>query len=100
MSSQSDIWSRIALVKIMCNVTYTPITLTCDVVLPSYQYFLQYLQQTGMTRKSSSESDALNQFGKTIQMLILARMNGYYSHILHRPSWRRKQDPDTVMSSL
>ena len=32
-----------------------------------------------MNRKSSCESDALNQYGKTIQMLILARVNGYYS---------------------
>ena len=62
---------------VQCDIY--PTTLTCDVVLPSYQYFLQYLQQTGMSRKSSSESDALNQFGKTIQMLILARVNGYYS---------------------
>ena len=63
---------------VQCDIY--PTTLTCDVVLPSYQYFLQYLQRTGMTRKSSSKSNALNQFEKkTIQMLILARVNGYYS---------------------
>ena len=56
-----------------------PTTLTSEVVLPSYQYFLQHIHQTGMTKKVSNESDALGQYGKTIQMLILARVSGYYS---------------------
>ena len=56
-----------------------PITLTSEVVLPSYQHFLQHIHQTCMTKKVSNESDALGQYGKTIQMLILARVNGYYS---------------------
>ena len=32
-----------------------------------------------MTNKSSNEFDALSQYGKNIQILILARVNGYYS---------------------
>ena len=56
-----------------------PTTLTTEVVLQSYQHFLQHIQQTGMTNKTSSDFDALDQYGKTIQMLILARMNGIYS---------------------
>ena len=41
--------------------------------------FLQHLQLTGMTKLISNESDALRQYGKTILMLILARVNGYYN---------------------
>ena len=52
-----------------------PTTLTSEVVLPSYQHFLQHIHQTGTTKKVSNESDALHQFGETIQMLILARLN-------------------------
>ena len=36
-----------------------------------------HIHQTGMTKKVSNESDALGQYSKTIQMLILARINGY-----------------------
>ena len=32
-----------------------------------------------MTKLISSEFDALSQYGKTILMLILARVNGYYN---------------------
>ena len=35
-----------------------------------------------MTGKVSNESDVLGQYGKTIQMLMLARVNGYYSPYL------------------
>ena len=56
-----------------------PTTLTSEVVLPSYQHFLQHIHQTGTTKKVSNKSDALHQYGKTITMLILARVNGYYS---------------------
>ena len=54
-----------------------PTTLTSEVVLPSYQHFLQRTHQTGPTK--TSESETLNQYGKTVLMLILARVNGYYS---------------------
>ena len=62
---------------VQCDIY--PTTLTSKVVLPSYQHILQHIQQTWTTRKISNETDALNQYGKTIQMLILARVNGYYS---------------------
>ena len=62
---------------VQCDVY--PTTPTSEVVLPSYQHFLQYIHQTGMTKKVSNESDALKQYGKTMHMLILARVNGYYS---------------------
>ena len=67
----------ICLKHVQCDVY--PTTLTSEVVLPSYQHFLQHIHQTGMTKKVSNESDALKQYGKTIQMLMLARVNGYYS---------------------
>ena len=62
---------------VQCDIYST--TLTSEVVLPSYQHFLQHIHQTGTTKKVSNESDSLSQYGKTIQMLILARVNGYYS---------------------
>ena len=62
---------------VQCDVY--PTTLTSEVVLLSYQHFLQHIQQTGITKKVSNETDTLNQYGKTRQMLILARVNGYYS---------------------
>ena len=62
---------------VQCDIY--PTLLTSQVVLPSYQHFLQHLQLTGMTKLISNESDALSQYGKTLLMLILARVNGYYS---------------------
>ena len=62
---------------VQCDIY--PTTLTSEVVLPSYQHFLQQIHQTGTTKKVSNESDVLSQYGKTIQMLILARVNRYYS---------------------
>ena len=59
---------------VQCDIY--PTLLTSQVVLPSYQHFLQHLQLTGMTKLISNESDALSQYGKTILMLILARVNG------------------------
>ena len=47
-------------------------------VLPSYEHFL-HLQLTGMDKRISNETDVLSQYGKTILMLILARVNGYYN---------------------
>ena len=62
---------------VQCDIY--PTTLTSEVVLPSYQHFLQHIHQTGMTKKVSNESDALDKYDKTIQIFILARVNGYYS---------------------
>ena len=56
-----------------------PTQLTSLVVLPSYEHFLQHLQLTGMNKRISKETDILSQYGKTILMLILARVNGYYN---------------------
>ena len=61
---------------VQCDIY--PTLLTSQVVLPSYEHFL-HLQLTGMTKLISNESDVLSQYGKTILMLILARVNGYYN---------------------
>ena len=73
------LWNRSVHVKIMYTCDIYPTLLTSQVVLPSYQHFLQHLQLTGMTKLISNESDALSQYGKTILMLILARVKGYYN---------------------
>ena len=62
---------------VQCDIC--PTQLTSQVVLPSYEHFLQHLQLTGMTKLISNESDVLSQYGKTILMMILARVNGYYN---------------------
>ena len=60
---------------VQCDIV--PFSLTSEVVLPSYQHFLE--RQHHLKGAKVNESEALNQFGKTILMLILARVNGYYS---------------------
>ena len=48
-------------------------------ILPSYQHFLQYIQEKGFSRFSlTSESEILSKYGKTITMIVLARVNGHY----------------------
>ena len=55
-------------------------TLTSEIILPSYQHFLQYLQEKGYFRFNiTNESEALSKYDKTIAMIVLARVNGYYS---------------------
>ena len=57
-----------------------PNILTSEIILPSYQHFLQFIQDKGFSRFSiTSESDILSKYGKTITMIVLARVNGYYS---------------------
>ena len=57
-----------------------PNILTSEIILPSYQHFLQYIQEKGFSRFSiTNESEALSKYGKTITMIVLARVNGYYS---------------------
>ena len=57
-----------------------PNTLTSEIILPSYQHFLQYIQEKGFSRFSiTSESEVLSKCGKTITMIVLTRVNGYYS---------------------
>ena len=51
-------------------------------ILPSYQHFIQYLHQKNYTIEGGSiptESGALNRYAETITMIVLARVNGYYS---------------------
>ena len=53
-----------------------PIALTTEVVVPTYQHFLHCLNLSGTIPR---ETNVLSMYGKTIQILILARVNGYYS---------------------
>ena len=54
-----------------------PSTLTSEVVLPGYQHYLE--REHHIKGSKVNESDPLHQYGKTLLMLILARVNGYYS---------------------
>ena len=59
---------------VQCDIY--PISLTTEVVLPSYKHLLHSLNLTGTI---SRETNVLSMCGKTIQMMILAIVNGYYS---------------------
>ena len=56
-----------------------PNILTSEIILPSYQHFLQYIQKGFSSFSITNESEALSKYGKTITMIVLARVNGYYS---------------------
>ena len=60
---------------VQCDIV--PFSLTSEVVLPSYQHYLKRGHHIKGAKVNGSET--LNQFCKTILMLILARVNGYYS---------------------
>ena len=65
---------------VQCDIFPSP--LTTEMMLPSYQHFIQYLHQKGYTTEGGSiptESGALNRYAETITMIVLARVNGYYS---------------------
>ena len=65
---------------VQCDIFPSP--LTTKMILPSYQQFIQYLHQKGYTIEGGSiptESGALNRYAETITMIVLARVNGYYS---------------------
>ena len=65
---------------VQCDIFPSP--LTTEIILPSYQHFIQYLNQKGYTIEGGSiptESGALNRYAETITMIVLARVNGYYS---------------------
>ena len=63
---------------VQCDIS--PNILTSEIILPSYQHFLQYILKKGFSRFSIvSESEILSKYGKTITMIVLARVNGYYS---------------------
>ena len=59
---------------VQCDIN--PIPLTTEVVLPTYQHYIYRFNLYGGV---SNESRILSDYGKTIQMMILARVNGYYS---------------------
>ena len=59
---------------VQCDIY--PIPLTTEVVLPTHQHFLHCHNLYGTISK---ETNVLSMCGKTIQMMILARVNGYYS---------------------
>ena len=65
---------------VQCDIF--PFPLTTEMILPSYQHFIQYLHQKGYAIEEGSipnESGALNRYAETITMIVLARVNGYYS---------------------
>ena len=65
---------------VQCDIFSSP--LTTEMILPSYQHSIQYLHQKGYTIEGgsiSTESGALNRYAETITMIVLARVNGYYS---------------------
>ena len=59
---------------VQCDIY--PVPLTTEVVLPTYPHFLNVHNLFGTI---SRETNVLGDYGKTIQMMILARVNGYYS---------------------
>ena len=59
---------------VQCDIS--PIPLTTEVVLPNYQH---YIYRFNLYGGISNETRVLSDYGKTIQMMILARVNGYYS---------------------
>ena len=63
---------------VQCDIS--PNILTSEIILPSYQHFLHYILEKGFSRFSIvGESEILSKYGKTITMIVLARVNGYYS---------------------
>ena len=59
---------------VQCDIY--PVPLTTEVVLPTYPHYLNIHNLYGTI---SRETNVLSSYGKTIQMMILARVNGYYS---------------------
>ena len=63
---------------VQCDIS--PNILTSEIILPSYEHCLHYILEKGFSRFSIvSESEILSKYGKTITMIVLARVNGYYS---------------------
>ena len=57
---------------VQCDIS--PNILTSEIILPSYEHFLHYIQEKGFSRFSiGSESEILSKYGKTITMIVLAR---------------------------
>ena len=63
---------------VQCDIS--PNSFTSEIILPIYQHFLHYILEKGFSRFSIvGESEILSKYGKTITMIVLARVNGYYS---------------------
>ena len=61
-----------------CDIS--PNILTPEIILPSYEHFLHYILEKGFSRFNIvGESEILSKYGKTITMIVLAMVNGYYS---------------------
>ena len=60
---------------VQCDIV--PTTLTSEVILPGYQHYFE--REHHIKGAKVAESETLNQYGKTLFMLILARVNGYHS---------------------
>ena len=71
---------------VQCDIV--PLSLTSEVVLPSYQHYLE--REHHLKGTKVHESETLNQFSKTLIMLILARVNGYYSPYSAQSSYIRR----------
>ena len=59
---------------VQCDIFPSP--LTTEVILPSYQHFIQYLHQKGYTIQEGSiptESGALNRYAETITMIVFGK---------------------------
>ena len=59
---------------VQCDIY--PVQLTTEVVLPTYPHFLNVHNLFGTIAR---ETNILGSYGKSIQMMILARVNGYHN---------------------
>ena len=63
---------------VQCDIS--PNILTSEIILPSYEHFLHYILEKRLSKFSIvGESEVLSKYGKTIIMIVLTRINGYYS---------------------
>ena len=75
---------------VQCDIY--PIPLTTEVVLPTYQH---YLNMHNLYGTISKETNVLSRYGKTIQMMILARVNGYYSPFFPSTIMQEEEQAET-----
>ena len=63
---------------VQCDIS--PNILTSEIILPSYEHFLHYILEKRLSKFSIvGESEILSKYDKTITMIVLAGVNGYYS---------------------
>ena len=75
---------------VQCDIY--PVPLTTEVVLPTYPHFLNVHNLFGTI---SRETNILGDYGKTIQMMILARVNGYYSPFFPSTIAQKEEQAET-----